>query len=204
LLDTEPFYSEVTQEIVAVYGKRFDWSVKRHMIGRPSLEAARYLVETLQLPISAEEYLEKRREGLEACFRTTPAKPGAEEFTRALALRGVVQAVATSSEQALYHLKISAHRDWFSLFAAAVTGDDPELERGKPAPDIFLLAAQRAGAEAHRCVVFEDSPAGIEAAHAAGMQAVALPDPHMQRELFTDADWVIDGFEQIVPADLGL
>ena len=60
LLDTESFYTEVTQAIVSEYGKVFDWSVKSHMIGLPSIESARYLVSTLELPIAPEEYLERR------------------------------------------------------------------------------------------------------------------------------------------------
>lgn len=203
LLDTEPFYTEVTQEIVGVYGKTFDWSIKRHMIGRPSLQAARYLVEALALPITAEDYLEKRRVGLERRFAATPAKPGAEAFTRALSEYGVAQAVATSSERDLYEIKITAHAQWFSLFGATVTGDDPRLVHGKPAPDIFLLAATSVGIDASQCVVFEDSPAGIEAAHAAAMHAVAVPDANMEASLFGAAELVIDSFEAIVPADLG-
>lgn len=50
---------------------------------------------------------------------------------------------------------------------------------GKPAPDIFLEAARRLGCDPSRCVVFEDSPAGIQAGLAAGMLTVALPDPRM-------------------------
>jgi len=203
LLDTEPFYTEVTQEIVSAYDKTFDWSIKRHMIGRPSLQAARYLVDSLDLPISAEDYLERRRAGLERRFVATPAKRGAEAFTRALCRQGICQAVATSSERELYSIKTTAHADWFSVFAETVTGDDPELLRGKPAPDIFLLAAQRVNARASECVVFEDSPAGIEAAHAAGMQAVALPDANMDSELFASAELVIAGFDAIQPADIG-
>src|SRR6185295_15326549 len=60
LLDTERFYTEVTQAIVGRWGKTFDWSVKGNMIGRPARDSARYLVETLQLPITADEYLRER------------------------------------------------------------------------------------------------------------------------------------------------
>ena len=56
LLDTEIFYTEVTQEITNRFGKTFDWSIKSRMIGLPSLDAARYLVNTLKLPITAEQY----------------------------------------------------------------------------------------------------------------------------------------------------
>jgi HAD superfamily hydrolase (TIGR01509 family) len=58
------------------------------------------------------------------------------------------------------------------LFHHVVTMDD--VKRGKPAPDLFLLAAERMGVEPRRCIVFEDGILGIEAAQAAGMQAVLL------------------------------
>lgn len=61
-----------------------------------------------------------------------------------------------------------------SLFAAIASGD--EVQRGKPAPDIFLLAARKLGASPKDCYVFEDSPNGILAAYAAGMKPVMVPD----------------------------
>jgi len=203
LLDTEPFYTQVTQEIVSAYGKNFDWSIKSNMIGRPSYESACYLVETLALPITPEDYLSRRAERLEELFRKSPPKPGVERFTRALHERGVPQAVATSSERHLFALKTERHGAWFSIFAAAVVGDDPRVKQGKPAPDIFLVAAAEMHAAPSACVVFEDAPAGVEAAHAAGMQVVAVPDAAMDRARYTRADLVIDDFTEIDPRDLG-
>ena len=203
LLDTEPFYTQVTQEIVAQYGKTFDWSIKSNMIGRPSLESAQYLVGALELPIAAEEYLARRGARLEELFRDSPSRPGAERFTREMARRGAIQGVATSSEQRLFEIKISRHHAWFSLFRAVVTGDDPRVRHGKPAPDIFLRAAEDLGVEPISCVVFEDAPSGVEAALAAGMQVVALPDPAMDRSRYRDVTWLVDSFDEISPADIG-
>jgi pseudouridine-5'-monophosphatase len=204
LLDTEPLYTRVTQEIVGEYGKTFDWSIKKHMIGRPSIESARYLVNALELPIEPEEYLDLRRDRLNELFLTTPAKPGAERFSRAVEVRGVRQAIATSSDRIVFEYKRTSHAAWFSVFLAVITGDDPRVGEGKPAPDIFLVAAADIGADPADCVVFEDSPAGVEAASAAGMQVVALPDPALERERFTGADLIIDSFDDLEPADIGL
>jgi pseudouridine-5'-monophosphatase len=203
LLDTEHFYTEVTDEICRQYGKRFDWSVKSNMIGRPSLESARYLVETLSLPIEPEEYLRRRRLRLEELFPTADERPGAEAFTRELAARGVPLAVATSSERVLLDLKTRRHGDWFSIFRAVVPGDDPRVRRGKPAPDIFRVAAEASGARPDAGVVCEDAPAGLEAARAAGMQVVALPDPAMDRERYAEADLVVGAWSDLRPEDLG-
>jgi pseudouridine-5'-monophosphatase len=203
LLDTERFYSAVTQAIVGRWGKVFDWSVKGNMIGRPARDSARYLVETLELPITPEEYLREREAMLEQLFPESLAMPGARELTVALAERGVAQAVATSSGRRLFDLKTARHREWFRVFSAVVLGDDPRLTRGKPAPDIFLLAAAELGADPAACLVIEDAPAGVAAAHAAGMQVIAVPDPGMDRAPFASADLTIASLAELTPDALG-
>lgn len=204
LLDTEPYYTEATQEVVSEFGKTFDWSVKRNMIGRPSLESARYLVTALALPISAEEYLRRRSARLEALFLEAREIAGAERFTRRMHALGIHQAVATSSERRLLELKTRRHQDWFAIFEAIVSGDDDRVKAGKPAPDIFLVAAAALGADPCNCLVFEDSPAGLEAAHRAGMQVVAVPDPAMEIDRFRTAEMIIESFEDLEPCVLGL
>jgi pseudouridine-5'-monophosphatase len=197
LLDTERFYTEVTQAIVGRWGKVFDWSVKGNMIGRPARDSARYLVETLGLPITADDYLREREAMLATRFPESSAMPGARELTTALAERGVPQAVATSSARRLFDLKTMRHREWFRIFNALVLGDDPRVVHGKPAPDIFLIAAAELGAEPASCLVVEDAPAGVTAARAAGMQVIAVPDPGMRRDAFTDADLVVDSLADL-------
>ena len=82
LLDTERLYTEATQEIVGRFGKRFDWSVKAHMIGRPARDSARYLVETLDLPMTADEYLREREVLFRTLMPTAQALPGARRRAR--------------------------------------------------------------------------------------------------------------------------
>jgi beta-phosphoglucomutase-like phosphatase (HAD superfamily) len=75
---------------------------------------------------------------------------------------------------------------------------------GKPAPDLFLVAARRLGADPARCLVIEDAPAGVAAARAAGMAVVAVPDRAMPAELFTDADAVLGSLGELDLAAWGL
>jgi HAD superfamily hydrolase (TIGR01509 family) len=86
---------------------------------------------------------------------------------------GVPLAVATSThkDRALWKLEYTGLRPRFAAFAF---GD--EVERGKPAPDIFLLAAERLGKNPRDCVGFEDSPAGLAGLHAAGIRSVFVKD----------------------------
>ena len=80
------------------------------------------------------------------------------------------------------------------LFASIVSGDD--VIHGKPAPDIFLTAADRMGRKPSECVVFEDAPAGVDAARAAGMRVVALLSTHDPHKL-QRADLLIESFNDM-------
>jgi pseudouridine-5'-monophosphatase len=197
LLDTETLYTEATQHIVGRFGKTYDWSVKANMIGRPAMDSARYLVETLALPISPDEYLSERAVIFEELMPTAEAMPGARELTTFLAARGIPMAVASSSSRAMFDLKTTRHREWFTTFDVVVLGDDSRVHRGKPAPDIFLVAAGALGASTHRCLVIEDAPAGVDAARAAGMQVVAIPDPGMDRSRLVHADLVLNSLIEV-------
>lgn len=125
---------------------------------------------------------------------------------------------------------MSKHQELFSLFHHKVMGTtDPDVKVGKPAPDIFLVAARRFTEPAtpsdvrlipttrcanlfnfliffcnFQCLVFEDAPNGVRAACLAGMQSVMVPDVHVSQELRKEATIVIDSLEQFEPELFGL
>ena len=204
LLDTERFYTVVTQEIAEQHGKTFDWTIKSRIIGRKAHESARIIVEELELPMTPDEYLASRYTRLRELFPDAQPLPGATRLTQHLHTVGVPQAVATSSGRELYEIKTAHHRQWFSHFQTVVKGDDPEVREGKPAPDIFLLAAKRLGFAPSECLVFEDAPSGTTAARSAGMSVVVVPDPNMDRSLYPPPDQFLDSLEQFRPEDWGL
>jgi HAD superfamily hydrolase (TIGR01509 family) len=102
-----------------------------------------------------------------------PHRPGLAPLLNHLDSLGIPLGVATSTERrlALWKLRYAGIRRRFSVI---VCGN--EVERGKPAPDIYLLAAERLGTTPARCVGFEDSPAGLQALHHAGIPAVFVKD----------------------------
>jgi len=204
LLDTEPFYTQATQVIVAKYGKAFDWSIKTMMIGRSAQDSARLLVEALQLPLTPDEYLAQRAEILERLFPETEPAVGALRLTRHFHRHRIPQAVATSSNRRYFELKTDKHKEWFNIFDCIVVGDDPAVKQGKPAPDIFLVAAERLGAPPSSCLVFEDAPAGAEAALAAGMSVVVVPDPNMNHDAYPDGARIIRTLDDFDPVPYGL
>ena len=201
LLDTESIYTEVTQMIVGRYGKVFDWSVKSHMIGRDSYDAASYLVKALELPFEPEFYLEERNALLDERFPFAKAKAGAPELIQSLSEKNIPIAVATSSNQHHFTLKTSHHQDWFKYFDTVVTSNHPDVKHAKPAPDIFLTAAKTLGYLPENCLVFEDAPSGVQAANAAGMSVIAVPDPNMSHDAFRDATAIIDALAEFDIAD---
>jgi pseudouridine-5'-monophosphatase len=174
------------------------------MLGRPAMDSAEYLIDALNLPIAPQDYLAARTPLLEQMLAKAGAIPGAEAFTRELSRRGVPIAVATSTDARLFEVKTAHHREWFSIFSAIVCGDDPRVARGKPAPDIFLAAAQSLGASPESCVVVEDSPLGVAAALAAGMRVVGFPDPRMDRRRFDNAHFVVSSYDEMRKLDLSV
>ena len=204
LLDTEGIYTEVTQQIVGEYGKVFDWSLKGKIIGRRAMQAAEIIVESLDLPITPQDYLDSRKNVLLEKFKDTAPLPGAKEMTTHFFDLGIPQALATSSSSPMFEAKFEKHKKWFSQFTQIVRGDDPELKEGKPAPDIFLLAASRLGVDPAECLVFEDAPTGTEAALAAGMSVVVVPDPNMDHCHYKNASQIISSLKDFDPEYWGL
>lgn len=204
LLDTEGIYTEVTQIIAGRYGKTFGWEHKQHIIGRGSRDLASYVVEALELPISADDFLEVRKPLMAERFPTALGMAGAEALVRHLKAHGVPVAVGTSSSRTYFTMKTQSHQEWFALFDTVVTADDPEVTAAKPAPDIFLTAARRLGVTPADCLVFEDSPFGVTAAKAAGMYALAVPDSAMDPEKYTHADGRLGSLLDFQPQEWGL
>ena len=204
LLDTESLHERVNSEIVRRYGKTFDRQVKMAIAGRPTLDSAKILVDLLQLPVTPEEYLSERNELLYPLYPTAKALPGTVELIQHLAKHNIPQAIASSSTRHHFEMKTANHQQWLEVFEKTTLGDDPEITAGKPAPDIFLLTAKRLKADPERCLVFEDSVAGIKAAIAAGMSVVAIPDPVFDRQLFQEADLVLDSMTEFEPQDWDL
>ena len=82
-------------------------------------------------------------------------------------------------------------------FHVVATSDD--VANNKPAPDVYRFAAQQLGVQPERCLVFEDSVAGMQSAKAAGMTVIAVPN-HVTKTLnFSQADGIIDGLQHVSP-----
>jgi beta-phosphoglucomutase family hydrolase len=139
----------------------------------------------------------------EATFRRIIGKdikplPGALELVRALYEKGVKMAIASSTVIENIRLIVGS-LGIEKYFKAVITGHD--VTKGKPSPQVFLVAAQRLGVEPQNCLVFEDAVAGVKAAKSAGMYCVAITSTH-PREKLAEADLVVDSLEKVSVKEL--
>lgn len=137
----------------------------------------------------------------EAAFRELirdnfPIMPGAPELLDALHAAGFGVGIGSSGppENVFLTVEKLARRH---VFGAIVTGKD--VTRGKPDPQVFLLAAERLNVPPTRCAVVEDAPPGIEAAHRAGMKAVGLASTGRTPEMLSQADLVVKSLRELSP-----
>jgi len=125
-----------------------------------------------------------------------PAMPGAVDLLRSLHAEGFRAAIGSSGPAENVAL-IVQEMELNGLIDARVTGAD--VLRGKPDPQVFLLAAQRLKLPPSRCAVVEDAPVGIQAARAAGCVAIALTSTHPAAS-FADANCVVAALSELSPA----
>jgi HAD superfamily hydrolase (TIGR01509 family) len=175
LVDSEQLWNGVKEELVRETGGRWHDEAPTTMMGMSSPEWSRYLRDDLGVPLEAGEINRQVVGRMEAGYRRAlPLLPGAAEAVRTLAARWPL-ALASSANRELIDLvlELAGFGDAFG-----VTVSSEEVERGKPAPDVYLAAAQGLGVEPTRCVAIEDSSSGLRAAAAAGMTVIAVPNPH--------------------------
>lgn len=171
----------------------------KETFGRPSRDIIRMLWGPSVADDDIQRYdAEKEQQYRDLITGMVPLTIGVRELLGALAQAGLVLAIATSGPPQNLELVLRETRIE-PYFAATVHGFDIRL--GKPAPDCFLLAAQRAGLKPADCVVVEDAPVGIEAALAAGMRVIGLTGTHPAARLAAaGAHEVVDHLAEITPA----
>lgn len=114
-------------------------------------------------------------------------------------------AIATSSRMSSVQKKRYSHENIFKNMSEIVTGDDPTVKNGKPAPDIYTEAAKRLNVHPKDCLVVEDALQGVLSGKAAGCHVLAIPDPRMDKEEFRGvADVVLGSFWEFEGSRWGL
>ena len=198
LLDSEELWDEVREGLARERGGRWHEGAQADMMGMSSREWSAYMHERIGLSEPPEEInAEVVRRMLERYRRELPLIPGAVEAVERLAARWPL-GLASSSNRELIDaaLEVAGLSRYFR-----VTVSSEEVERGKPAPDVYLEAATRLGVTPERCAAIEDSQNGIRSAKAAGMRVIAIPNPRFPppEEVLAEAAVVLGGIEELSP-----
>jgi HAD superfamily hydrolase (TIGR01509 family) len=172
LIESEAAWSRAREAITSESGGRWHERAQVDMMGMSSTEWSRYMHDRLGVPLPPERISEQVVERLERLFRERlPLIAGGPEVVEELARRWPL-AIA-SSNRPLIDLTLELSGLGRS-FHASVSSE--EVARGKPAPDVYLAAAQRLGLAPAECVAVEDSAGGLRSATAAGMRVIAIPN----------------------------
>ena len=185
LIDTEPIYFKATEEMIKEYGngKEFGWDTKIKTLGSPEIVTAKIVVDTFEMKLTPEEFLNKRNaitpEYFKNCLFIEGAKEITDKFKKELKFK---TALATSSSKYNFDFKTFNKKEWLKEdFDKIILGDDARIKKGKPSPDIFILAANEIGLSPNECIMFEDSIGGIKACISSGAKiVVGIPDPHLK------------------------
>ena len=191
LVDSEHLGEQTMLALLAQHGCVRAWEpeVVGRLLGRRLSEIMPVLVEICGITAPVEELIatfEALRMG--AMHEHLVAFPGAAELIVFGQSAGLCLALATSGRRS-YVDAVLAEVEFTGRFDIEVTGED--VTQGKPAPDVYLLAAERLGVAPARCIVFEDAPVGIAAAVAAGMRPVAVPNAHTREADFAVSPEVV-------------
>ena len=202
LVDSEQVWDDVREALAYERGGSWHPGAQRDMMGMSSPEWSRYMHERIGLAESPDEInrivVERM---LERYHAGPPWVTGALDAVKRMG-RSFTLGLASSSNRELIDAVLDAGAIT-SLFRATVSSE--EVARGKPAPDVYLEAARRLGADAADCVAVEDSHSGIRSAKAAGMVCIAVPNAHYSPgDAVAEADAVLGSIAELTPEAVSL
>ena len=188
LVDSEPLHFQAVNEVLAEEGRRLTESEYLSYIGVADEWAD--LIRRKGLRHAPAHYRARYHEAvLRALRRPLHPQPGVVELLDGARARGLKVGLASSSRREWVAATLAA-LGLSDRFDAVISGE--MVARGKPAPDIFLLAAERLGVPPERCLVLEDAPAGVAGAGAAGMAVVAVRTAYTAEARLDGADLVVE------------
>lgn len=202
IIDSEPLHSRVKMETFAHFGLPFDEGDLAQYMGRTSVDIfSDVLKKEHRTDVSVQEIVNyKHAHYLElAVGGALEAIPGSLELIARLRAAGVPLALATSSWRRVVDA-ILVQFDLTEAFASVISGS--ELPKSKPDPAIYRLSAEALGVDPRKCVVLEDTAAGVAAAKGAGMYCIGFRSPHSGVQDLSRADEIVDDLATIDVAKL--
>lgn len=187
ITDTAEFHYQAWKALANKYSMKFDREMNEDLRGVSRMDSLNIILKANNVIFSNEEKEEMAKDKndlyVEFIEQITPknAFDGIEELLENLKAKGIKIALGSASKNAMSVIEKLGLKNKFS-----VIGDGYSVARSKPAPDIFLYAAEKMGMNPADCIVVEDAEAGIEAAITAGMKTIGIGDA----ERVTKADYI--------------
>ncbi len=174
MVNSEPLSRAAWERVLSSFGHTMPDDIYQDMIGLRIDRSAEMVMEAFDLSLGTEELIARKNANyLELLKEGIPVMPGLYELVSALRKASISWGVATSSARAHAEHILRSLGLWSEC--SALAGGD-EVTHGKPAPDLYLLAAERLGVEPTRCIALDDSVPGCTSAESAGMLVIAIPN----------------------------
>jgi HAD superfamily hydrolase (TIGR01509 family) len=196
LVESEQLWDAARRDVVAGHGGHWRDDATRAMQGMSSVEWGTYLHDALRVELPTDDIVALVVEDLLDRYRQhLPLLPGAIEAVRRLGEQWPLGLASSSNREVIDAVLRIAGLD--DAFAVALSSE--EVERGKPAPDVYLEVARRLGEDPGDCAAIEDSTNGIRSAFAAGCRVVALPNREYPPDdaVLGDAAVVLDDLDAL-------
>jgi HAD superfamily hydrolase (TIGR01509 family) len=197
LADSEPWWNQIDAKLLADYGVTYRGEYHQNVVGVNYRLAIEFYKKAFGLSVPTEEMMRRRGEIATEFFGSRVGLfPNVKEVLEELRQMKLHLAVATSSVSASARPFLDRHQ-LTGFFEIIVTGE--EVEHGKPAPDIYLRAANKLGIPPDACLVVEDALPGVAAGKAANMRVAAIPDTRFvnPREYEKKADYLLSSLKEL-------
>lgn len=199
LADSEPWWNQIDAKLLSEYGASYHGEYHKEVLGVSYPLAIDFYKKAFNINAPIEQMMKRRGEIAAEFFADRVSLfPHSREVLEELRQLKLRLGLGTSSVSASARPFLDRHQ-LTKLFDVIVTGD--EVDRGKPAPDIYLRAAEKLNVAAPDCLVVEDALSGIAAAKAANMRVVAIPDRRFvdPSAYEKQADWVVSDLRALLP-----
>ena len=198
LVDSMWIWKDIDVEYLGRFGIEIPNDLQKDIEGKSFSETAVYFKERFGIPDSLEKMKEDwNKMAWDKYVHEVMLKPGAEQFLNYCILHGIKLGIATSNSRALVE-SVAEARGFGKDFDCIMTAC--EVEKGKPAPDIYLEVAKQLEVATENCLVFEDIIAGIMAGKNAGMRVCAVEDAYSMHQIAEKkelADYYIKDYYEI-------
>lgn len=192
VVDSEPNYAIANKAFLNSLGIELAKAEADRFVGIGTVDFLTWLIARFSLPHTLEELtLQAEQTYMEIARKETRAFPEVVAFAKAVRARGCKTAIASGTNLAVLHeltRQLALEQTFDAIFSAQ------QVEKGKPAPDLFLYTAKSLRVSPEQCVVLEDSEPGVLAAKAAGMACLAMPiEERFAEPVFQEAAFAFPG-----------